>query len=182
MANYDSANVRKKNNHRGTHAGQLQSVSGVLRVAAGSSIATTDLIRMIPMGENTRPTKLTLTAITVSGTPSLTNATFSAGVSPKSQAVRADGTTYPVLSASATALSASMAIDSDGMAAASEIGRPSANAKYGQYYITLTPAGAGAFSVSGGDIDLVLTAEFAGEANPPLVYTEFVNQNVNNQT
>lgn len=184
MANFDSQLVRKKNNHRGLYQGKAQQVTGVLRLAAGESVALTDLIRMVPLGENARPVRITLSAITVSGAPVLTNDTFSVGVAPLSADTtkRADGTEYAPLTADADALVASMSLATDGMATAIEIGRPSANAKYGQFYVTLTPAGVGAFSVAGGDIDLQCTVELLGEASGPFVYTEYVNQNVNNQT
>jgi hypothetical protein len=42
------------------------------------------------------------------------------------------------------------------------------------FYITLTPSGAGAFSVAGGDVDVILEAVFLGEQQAnQLVYTEF---------
>lgn len=184
MANFDSAAVRKKNNHRGLYQGKAQQVTGVLRLKDGDSVALADLIRMVPLGENARPVRIVLSAITVSGAPALTNDTFSVGVAPVSATTtkRADGTEYPPLAADTDALVASLSLATDGMATAVEIGRPSAAAKYGQFYVTLTPAGAGAFSVAGGDIDLQCTVEVLGEANPPSVYTEYVSKNVNNQT
>jgi hypothetical protein len=187
MATFDSALVGKKVNHRGLSGGKPQAVTGVLRVTAGSSIATTDLIRMIPVGENVRPVRLILVSTPVSGTPVLTNPTFSVGVVAKNATatVRPDGSTYPLITTSATALAASMVIDTDNMNSVVEVKRPVADSvsKYAQYFITLTPAGAGAFSVASGDIDLSLTAEFLGEqlANG-FVYQTYINQNVNNQT
>jgi hypothetical protein len=52
MANFDSDLVVKGIRHRGAHSGKEQTVSAKLRVAAGGSIATTDLMRMVPAGEN----------------------------------------------------------------------------------------------------------------------------------
>lgn len=187
MATFDSVLVKKGINHRGLYGGKTQPVTGVLRVAAGGSIATTDLIRMVPLGENVRPTRLTLSSTTVSGTPVLTNGTFSVGVAPRyaTATQRPDGTEFPPLTVSATALEASIAIDADGMATSVEVSRPVADSvsRYGQYYVTLTPAGAGAFSVAGGDIDLALTVAFEGEQKADgFVYESYINQNVNNQT
>jgi hypothetical protein len=187
MATFDSVLVSKKNNQRGLYAGKLQSVTGVLRLAAGASIATTDLIRMVPVGENVRPLRVVVSSTPVSGTPVLTNPTFAIGVAPKyaTATVRPDGTSYPLITASTTALVASLVIDADNMATSVEVKRPVADAvsRYAQYYITMTPAGAGAFSVAGGDIDLGLTVEFAGEQKSDgFIYTTYVNQNVNNQT
>lgn len=187
MATFDSVLVKKGLNHRGLYGGKAQSVTGVLRVTNGSSIALADLIRMVPLGENVRPNRITLMATPVAGTPVLTNATFSVGVTPRyaTTTQRPDGTQYPPLTASATALVNSMAIDADNMKQDIEIKRPVADSvsRYGQYFVTLTPAGAGAFSVAGGDIDLSLTVNFGGEQKADgFVYESYVNQNVNNQT
>lgn len=185
MANFDTNLYRKRNKHRGVYGGKEQSVTGVLRVAAGGSIATTDLIRAVPLGENVRPIRITLTATPVSGTPVLTNPTFNVGVIPYSTATyeRPDGTDYAPLTADADALSAAAVIDADNMFTDIEIPRPVADAvsAYAPYVVTLTPAGAGAFSVAGGDIDLAVTVVYLGEQKADgHVYTEFVNQKVKN--
>lgn len=184
MANHDSHLVRKKNSHRGLYQGKAQQVTGVLRLAAGDSIATTDLLRMVPLGDNARPVRIVLSAIAVSGTPVLTNATFSVGVAPQSadSMVKPDGTEVAPLTADTDVLVASMALATDSMQTAIEVAPPSTSADYAPFYVTLTPIGVGAFSVAGGTVDIQCTVELLGRANPEYVYTEYVNQNVNNQT
>lgn len=192
MATLDSGLVLKKNKGRGVNAGQTQSLSGFIRLGTGAtsaaaSVATTDLMRLVPLGENVRPLRVIVHALPVSGTPVLTNPTFSVGVASTSAAnlVRPDGTAYVPVTTSATALVSSMVLDTDNMKQDIEIKRPVADSvsNYGPYYVTLTPAGAGAFSVAGGDIDLFVTVEFIGESKDNgFVYTTYVNQNVNNQT
>lgn len=192
MATIDSAAVLKKNRNRGISDGQAQTVSGRIRIGTGatsaaSSVATTDLLRLVPLGENVRPLRVIVHALPIAGTPVLTNPTFAVGVAPilTGNLVRPDGTAFAPLTASSTALVASMVLDTDNMKQDIEIKRPVADsvANYGPYYVTLTPAGAGAFSVAGGDIDLYVTVEFVGERKDGgLVYTTYVNQNVNNQT
>jgi hypothetical protein len=196
MATIDSVAVLKKNRHRGVTEGQAQSISGRVRIGTGAtsaaaSVATSDLLRMIPLGENVRPLRVIVHALPIAGTPVLTNPTFSVGVVPITTAsglttlTRPDGTQFPALTTSATALVSSVVLDSDNMNQSIEIKRPVADSvsNYGPYYVTLTPAGAGAFSVAGGDIDLYVTVEFIGERKDGgLVYTTYVNQNVNNQT
>lgn len=176
MATLKSIEVSKKLRNRGSHAGRVETVSGVIRVAAGDSIATTDLIEMLDMGENTRPIAVTLAAMPVSGTPALTNPTFNVGVKDIAGTfTRPDGTTYAAVTTDADVLSAALALTTDNVATDTDLDRPMATAKYAPYYITLTPAGAGAFSVAGGDIDLVLTVSFAGEVKgDALVYDEYI--------
>ena len=196
MATYDSNSILKKNKARGLYAGKEQSVTGVIRIGTGAtaqaaSIATTDLLRLVSLGENVRPVRVIITSTPVSGTPVLTNPTFSVGVAPYVPAngnttlTRPDGTAYTPLTTSATALVASMIVPAANEITSVAVSRPVADSvsSYGPYYITLTPAGAGAFSVAGGDVDLAVTVEFAGElSSQGLVYTQYVNQNVNNQT
>lgn len=184
MANFDSNLVAKKNRNRGVHAGQLMSVTGVIRVTAGTSIATSDLIRAVPLGENVRPLRVILHWTPVSGTPVLTNAVFSVGVSPilSTNYARPDGTTYAPPTAGATAYVATMTVDStDNMATAVEIKRPVADSvsKFGPAYLTLTPI-TSAFSVAGGDGDLKVTVEYAGESTGDApVYSQFMATKVN---
>lgn len=165
MANFDSSLVKKNIRHRGVYGGKEQDVTGVIRVADGGSIATSDLIRMAKLGENVRPIRLALTATPVSGTPVLTGATFSAGVSPILTAnfKRPDGTEYPPLTENDAALAASLAIPAGLLVATTSVLRPVADSvsAYGPFYATLTPTAA--FSVAGGDIDLALTITFVGE-------------------
>src|SRR4249919_2349435 len=155
MANLDSNLVANKNRNRGVHAGQLMSVTGVYRVTAGTSVATSDLLRMVPVGENIRPVRIVLTWTPVSGTPVLTNAVFSVGIAPilTTNFTRPDGSVYAPPTASATAFVATTTVDAtDNMATTIEVKRPVADsvAAYGPYYITLTPI-TSAFSVAGGD-------------------------------
>lgn len=187
MANFDTNLYRKGINHRGLYGGKEQTVTGLLRVADGESIALTDLIRAVPLGENTRPVRIVLTSTPVSGTPVLTNATFNVGVSPKSATAyeRPDGTEFAPVTEDADVLAAAVAIDADNMYADIEVPRPVANSvsNYGPYTVTLTPAGVGAFSVAGGDVDLGVTVTFLGEqVSEGFVYTEYMGSDVNNQT
>lgn len=183
MANFDSVLVKKNLRHRGVWGGKEQTVTGVLRVAAGGSIATTDLIRMVPLGQNVRPIRLALTATPVSGNPVLTNPTFSPGIAP---ILTGDfnpgiGTLYPPPATSATALAANLVIPAGLLIATIAVNRPVANnvPKYGPWYATLTPA-AGTFSVAGGDIDLALTVTFvADQLADGFVYTDYISQRVN---
>lgn len=185
MANFDTNLQRKRNKQRGVYGGKEQTVTGLLRVADGGSIALTDLIRAVPLGENVRPIRIVLTATPVSGTPVLTNATFNIGVTPYATGTytRPDGTEFDPLTEDADVLAAGVAIDADNMYADIEVPRPVADSvsNYSPYIVTLTPAGVGAFSVAGGDIDLGVTVTFLGEQNADgFIYTEFVNQKVNN--
>lgn len=185
MATFDSDLVGKKLRHRGLYSGKSQSVTGSRRLAAGTSIALADLLRMVPLGENVRPTRLILKSIPLSGTPVLTNGTFTVGVAPVSASTltRADGTTYPPLTADVDQLATAVAINADNMATVIEVARPVADSvsKYGPFYVTLTPSGAGAFSVASGDVLLQLTVEFEGEVKPDnLVYSEWINMKVKN--
>ena len=82
MATFDSDLVVKKIRHRGLYSGKEQGVTGSRRFAAGASVALADLLRMGPVGENVRPIRLVLTSTPLSGTPVLTNATFTVGVAP----------------------------------------------------------------------------------------------------
>lgn len=184
MATYDSSAVKKALRHRGKKSGVIESVSGVIRLKAGASIATTDLIRFLRLGENTRVSRVILNAVPVSGTPVLTNPTFAIGVvADGGTFTRADMTTYPAAATLATALVASMVLDADDMKQDIEVQRPVADSvpNYGPHYVTATPAGAGAFSVAGGDIDLILTVEFRGEVDEDddrFVYTQYANTKV----
>jgi hypothetical protein len=191
MATYDSNLLRKKISQRGLYGGKGQTVTGVIRVGTGAtaqaaSIATTDLLRFMKLGENVRPVRIIISATPVAGTPVITNGVFSVGVQqPNADTfTRPDGTTYPAITTSATALVATMTVDADNMKQEIEIKRPVADSVsgYAPYNVTLTPI-TSAFSVAGGDLDLAVTVEFLGEQKTlGLVYTDYVNQNVNNQT
>lgn len=183
MATFDSDLVVKKIRHRGLYGGKSQFVTGSRKFAAGSSVALADLIRMVPVGENVRPIRLVLQSTPLSGTPVLTNATFTVGVAPVQSATltRPDGTTYAPLTADVDQLATAVAINADNMASVIEVARPVADSvsKYGPYYVTLTPSGVGAFSVAGGDVLLQLTVEFGGEVKPDnLVYDSWISQKV----
>lgn len=178
MATYSSAEVLKKQRNRGSHRGVTQTASGSIRVGVAqtiTSIATTDLIRVLTLGENQRPTKVTLSAVPVSGTPVLVNPTFNVGVADAHGGTftRPDGTTYAAVTTDADQISAALVIPSDNMVVDTQVARAMATAAFGPFYVTMTPAGAGAFSVTGGVIDLVLTVEFGGEIGAAPVYVEY---------
>jgi hypothetical protein len=185
MATLKSNQIHKHLRNRGPEVGDNKTVTGEIKVADGTSIATTDLIQMLEMGENTRPVKIVLQSVPLSGTPVLTNATFNVGVQQTSANAFVDayGKSYAAVTTDADQLSAALAIDSDNMASDVEVPRPVADsvANYAPYFITLTPAGAGAFSVAGGDIKLRLTVTLVGRGtDEDAVYTEYVNQKVDN--
>lgn len=185
MATFTSRLVQKKNRNRGVYSGKEQSVTGTIILASGASIATTDLIQLVPLGENVRPTRLLLKSTTISGNPALTNPTFNIGVAPLSASnfTRPDGTVYAPLTVSATVLSAGLVIPANDVIVDIDIPRPVADsvANYGPYLVTATPAGAGAFSVAGGSIELALTVIFEGEISTVAgVYDEFMNTKVAN--
>lgn len=182
MATLKSTQILKHLRNRAPYAGEEKVVSGRIKVTAGQSIATTDLIQMLEMGENTRPIRIVLTSTPLSGTPVLTNPTFDVGVQATGTAAFVDayGTSYPQVTTTAGQLSPALVIDSDNMATDVEVPRPVANSvsNHAPYFITLTPSGAGAFSVAGGDIELSLTVTIRGRGDVDPVYTEYVNQKV----
>lgn len=183
MANFDTLQVQKLVRARGVYSGREQSVTGTLVVRAGTSVALTDLIRAVPVGENGRPIRVIVASTPISGTPVLTNPTFNVGVAPLGGTyTRLDGTTYPPLAASAAILSPALVLAGDNMKQDIEVARPVADSisNYGPFYVTLTPAGAGAFSVAGGDIELSVTVVLVGEENNNSIYTTYVNQKVSN--
>jgi hypothetical protein len=185
MATLKSNQIHKHLRNRAPEVGDDKVVTGELTVRSGTSIATTDLIQILEMGENTRPVKIVLQSVPLSGTPVLTNATFDVGVQQTSANAFVDayGTSYAPVTTTANKLSPALAIDSDNMATDSEVPRPVADsvANYAPYFITLTPSGAGAFSVAGGDIKLRLTVTLIGRGtDADAVYTEYVNQKVDN--
>ena len=178
MATFYSQQISKRLRHRGLYEGKAQSVSGTIRVTPAQAIATTDLIQMLILGENVRPESILVGVKKVSGTPVLTNPSFSVGVTPlvlnPTSVTRPDGTVYPPLVASTTVLGASTALGADNLARFNEQAPPTANTEWGPYIVTLSPSGAGAFSVAGGDIDLFVEIVCRGElteANP--IYSEF---------
>lgn len=184
MAILESKEVKKLQRERGLYCGKPQSVTGEIYLVAGQSIATTDTIHALIMGQNTRPHRVVLNFVPTSGTPVLTNPTFAIGAKQLSTATFVDSRniSYPALTTSATAIVASMVLDADDMKQDIEVTRPVADsvAGYAPYYLTITPAGAGAFSVAGGNGTLKIMVEFLGEEDPTSIYNEFVNQKVKN--
>lgn len=183
MATLKSDLVNKKLRHRGIYVGKEQDVTGSLYVKAGTSIALTDLIEAVPLGENVRPTRILIQATTRSGTPVLTNPTFNVGVAPIGGTfTRPDGTTYPALAADVDMLSP-LAVIAANTITDIAIPRPVADsvANYGPFMVTLQPGGAGAFSVAGGDIELQVQVVYLGEQHPDsTVYNTFAETKYKN--
>ena len=142
MATLNSDLVVKKIRHRGLYSGKEQSVTGSIKLSAGTSVATTDLLQMVPLGENVRPIRILLQVTPLSGTPVLTNAVFDVGVKSISTTAltRPDGTSYPALITDADQLAANVTL-ANNTKTTIEIPRPVADsvANYGPYYVTLTP-------------------------------------------
>ena len=181
MATLNSDLVVKKIRHRGLYSGKEQSVTGSIKLSDGSSVATTDLMQMVPMGENVRPIRILLQVTPLSGTPVLTNAVFDVGVKSISTTAltRPDGTSYPALTTDSDQLAANVTL-ANNTKTTIEIPRPVADsvAKYGPYYVTLTPD-TSAFSVAGGDILVSAEVVFLGEIKPDaMVYTTWNSQKV----
>lgn len=181
MATLNSDLVVKKIRHRGLYSGKEQSVTGSIKLAAGTSVATTDLLQMVPLGENVRPIRILLQVTPLSGTPVLTNAVFDVGVKSISTTAltRPDGTSYPALITDADQLAANVTL-ANNTKTTIEIPRPVADsvANYGPYYVTLTPD-TSAFSVAGGDILVSAEVVFLGEIKPDaMVYTSWNSQKV----
>ncbi len=181
MATLNSDLVVKKIRHRGLYSGKEQSVTGSIKLSAGTSVATTDLLQMVPLGENVRPIRILLQVTPLSGTPVLTNAVFDVGVKSISTTAltRPDGTSYPALVTDADQLAANVTL-ANNTKTTIEIPRPVADsvANYGPYYVTLTPD-TSAFSVAGGDILVSAEVVFLGEIKPDaMVYTSWNSQKV----
>ena len=181
MATLNSDLVVKKIRHRGLYSGKEQSVTGSIKLSAGASVATTDLMQMVPLGENVRPIRILLQVTPLSGTPVLTNAVFDVGVKSISTTAltRPDGTSYPALVTDADQLAANVTL-ANNTKTTIEIPRPVADsvANYGPYYVTLTPD-TSAFSVAGGDILVSAEVVFLGEIKPDaMVYTTWNSQKV----
>ena len=181
MATLNSDLVVKKIRHRGLYSGKEQSVTGSIKLSAGTSVATTDLLQMVPLGENVRPIRILLQVTPLSGTPVLTNAVFDVGVKSISTTAltRPDGTSYPALITDSDQLAANVTL-ANNTKTTIEIPRPVADsvANYGPYYVTLTPD-TSAFSVAGGDILVSAEVVFLGEIKPDaMVYTSWNSQKV----
>lgn len=181
MAIVTSDLIAKRLRHRGEYSGKEQSVSARVRVVEDGAYGTGDIFHMVPLGENARPIRITILSKPVSGTPVLTNPTFSIGVTPAQATTltRPDGSTYPPLTADADLLAASVTMATDGMTQTIELPPPSALDNYGPYYVTLTPTAA--FSVADGAIDIILEVVFLGEQQEAdAVYSEFNSQKYKN--
>ena len=181
MATLNSDLVVKKIRHRGLHSGKEQSVTGSIKLAAGSSVATTDLMQMVPLGENVRPIRILLQVTPLSGTPVLTNPVFDVGVKSISASAftRPDGTSYVAATTDADQLGASVTL-ANFTKTTIEIPRPVVDSvsKYAPFYVTLTPK-TSAFSVAGGDILVSAEVVYLGEVLPDaMVYTEFNSSKV----
>lgn len=160
--------------HRGLYEGKEQSVSGRFRLRDGGTAASGETILAIPLGENVAPYRIMLTATKLDGTPVLTGAAFDVGVTPlmDEDVERADGRTYAPLT-EALDLYGELDVSSAARDVADITVDPSDAAKWGPFYVTLTPAAD--VEVAGGDVDIQLTVYFLGEkeeADP--VYTEWL--------
>lgn len=184
MAIFETKDAKKLQRERGLYSGKAQTVTGEIPLVAGASIATTDIIHGVILGENIRPNRVIVQFVPTSGTPVLTNPTFAVGAKQLSSAayLNAKGDSFPALTTSATALVASMVLDADDMKQDVEVSRPVADsvAGYAPYIVTLTPAGAGAFSVAGGNGTLKVTVEFLALEDPTQVYDSYSNTKFRN--
>lgn len=164
MAIYSSRQVLKKHTNRGNYSLSKQSVGGYYNLAA--AVTTADVIRMVRMGEKTRPTKITLWARRKDGTMALSTTAFTCGVAPLSASqpnfVRADGKVFTPLTASAT-LFGTLDVGTDGQANALDLSPPRATPDYAPYFITLTPS---ATITPTGQHELHMEVEFVGEEDP----------------
>lgn len=175
MATYNSDLTVKGIRHRTTHEGIVDSVTGRLRLNPGQTLATSDLLRMVPLGENVRPVRIILSYKEVSGTPVLAGGTFNVGVEPMlaTNVKRADGTEFPPLTAAATKYGSASSLASASQVNLAVTAAPSDNTKWGPFWLTLVPTAA--TSVSGGSIDLNVTVEFGGEKQEAAqVYSTFL--------
>lgn len=179
-SNIDQKGVR----HRGVYGGKEQSLTGVISLKEGQSLATSDILHMIPLGENVRPLRLALHAVPTRGTPVLTGGAFNVGVIPYDDVPfkSADGTEYPAIPVDADAFGTFTL--PTGQPLQDTVGEaprpvPISVPLYAPYRVTLTPGAA--FSVAGGDIELSLTLVYVGkQIADPYVYTQFLDQKVKN--
>lgn len=174
MATYKSDLTVKGIRHRTTHEGIIDSVTGRFRLNPGTTLTSADLLNMVPLGENARPNRIILSYKEVSGTPVLTGGDFDIGVAPQlaTNLKRADLVEFPPLTAAGTLYSSSADLGAAAQVNVAVTAAPSANTKWGPFFVTLTPNEN--TSVAGGSIDILLTVEFAGEkeeAEP--VYSEW---------
>lgn len=164
MATFSSRQVLKKHSNRGNYSLSKQSVGGYYNLTG--AIGTGDVIRMVRMGEKTRPTKITLWARRKDGTLALSTAAFTCGVAPLSASqpnfVRPNGQVFTPLTASA-AVFGTLDLATDGQANALDLAPPRATPDYAPYFITLTPS---ATITPTGAHELHMEVEFVGEEDP----------------
>ena len=58
MATHSSALISKRTKHRGLYTGQEYTVEGVITLPAGTVLATNDVLKFLPLGENQVVTKV----------------------------------------------------------------------------------------------------------------------------
>lgn len=172
MATYSSRAVGKKHTNRGNYSQSKQSVGGYFNIA--TALTTSDVIRMVRMGEKTRPTKITIWVRRKDGTLALSTGAFTCGVAPLSATqpnfVRPTGQVFTPLTASA-AVFGTLDVATDGQANALDLAPPRATPDYAPYFITLTPS---ATITPTGQHELYMEVEFVGEEDPSdLAYTSF---------
>lgn len=173
MATFNSDLQPKRIRHRGLYEGKEQTVTGSFRLAPGTTLTTADVLNMVPLGENVRPTKIVVGIKEVSGTPVYTGS-VSVGVAPQLAVnlVRPTGETFPPLAASATLYSAALNLGTTATNYITPALAPTTNTDWGPFQVTLTPTGNN--SVSGGEVDIFVTVEYTGEHQEAApIYTEF---------
>lgn len=169
MATYSSRQVQKKHSNRGNYSLSKQSVGGYFNLVSGVTYAqTTDNIRMVRMGENTRPTKITVYARRKDGTLALSTAAFNVGVAPLSATqanfVRPTGQTFTPIVADAARFG-NVDLATDGQGNLIDLPAPRTTPDWAPYFITLTPSAVGGV-VPTGDHELIMEVEFVGEEDP----------------
>lgn len=171
MATFKSRQVAKKHTNRGVTSMSEQSVGGYFLLDTAKT--TGDVIQMVRMGEDTRPTTIKLWARNKSGALTLSTAAFSVGVQSVSASnfTRADGKVYTPVATSAVLLSASMDLATDGYAETAGTLVAPGNKGYAPYYITLTPL---ATVTPTGAHELIMEVQFQGEEDVDApAYTSF---------
>jgi len=164
MATLSSRQILKKHTNRGNYALSKQSVGGYYNLAG--AVTTADVIRMVRMGEKTRPTKITVWVRRKDGTQALSTTAFTCGVAPLSATqpnfVRPTGQVFTPLTASA-ALFGTLDVATDGEANQLECVPPRATPDYAPYFITLTPS---VTITPTGAHEIHMEVEFVGEEDP----------------
>lgn len=88
MAIFNSKQVSKNQTHRGIYSGQEYDVEAVIRLKAGTVLATGDQLLALPVGENQVVTKVRAYAVGATGAAAVSLGYF--------QRKNADGSTYQV--------------------------------------------------------------------------------------